>query len=340
MKLALDARGTGERLTFESYARSWVENYVGRTSLGLTASTRVSYARSLEHYAIPFFRGRLLAGIMPVDVRAFIAMLEDRRQALGSIRKNVAPFKCLMATAYEDGLITVDPARNIRVNTRFPQQLPQPARPMTRKQLESLLAELPPKHRLFFVFLAHTGVRISEAVGLQWHDVTLTDPAHVWIRRSLYRGQLLGLKTPASRRSIPLSPGMVTALSEYAQRQDHASGASPVFTNSVGRPFCCRSLRKNVLVPAVKRAGVGKVGYHTFRHTCASILFEGGKTARQVAAWLGHADASYTLRVYVHLLDDGLGSAAFLDREVGLWWTSTASPAYSAEDWNARRRSR
>jgi uncharacterized protein YegP (UPF0339 family) len=37
---------------------------------------------------------------------------------------------------------------------------------------------------------------------------------------------------------------------------------------------------------------------------------------RQVAGWLGHADASFTLRTYVHLLDDGLGSANFLEG----WW--------------------
>jgi len=62
--------------------------------------------------------------------------------------------------------------------------------------------------------------------------------------------------------------------------------------------------------------GLGWVGFHTFRHTCASLLFEAGKDVKQVQEWLGHADPGFTLRTYVHLMDDGLGSADFLDAAV------------------------
>jgi hypothetical protein len=46
------------------------------------------------------------------------------------------------------------------------------------------------------------------------------------------------------------------------------------------------------------------------------MLFEGGKNVKQVAAWLGHADPGFTLRTYVHLMDDGVGRADFLDGPV------------------------
>jgi hypothetical protein len=52
--------------------------------------------------------------------------------------------------------------------------------------------------------------------------------------------------------------------------------------------------------------------------TCASLLFEAGKDVKQVQEWLGHADPGFTLRTYVHLMDDGLGDADFLDRAVAL----------------------
>ena len=58
------------------------------------------------------------------------------------------------------------------------------------------------------------------------------------------------------------------------------------------------------------------VSFHTFRHTCASLLFEGGKNIKQVSRWLGHADPAFTLRTYVHLMDDGLGEVGFLDAAV------------------------
>jgi integrase len=49
------------------------------------------------------------------------------------------------------------------------------------------------------------------------------------------------------------------------------------------------------------------VGFHTFRHTCASLLFAQGRNAVQVQRWLGHHSAAFTLATYVHLLDGDLG---------------------------------
>lgn len=37
---------------------------------------------------------------------------------------------------------------------------------------------------------------------------------------------------------------------------------------------------------------------------------------KQVSEWLGHADAGFTLKVYVHLMDAGVGDAAFMDDAV------------------------
>lgn len=65
--------------------------------------------------------------------------------------------------------------------------------------------------------------------------------------------------------------------------------------------------------------------FHTFRHTCASLLFDNGKHVKQVADWLAHADPAFTLRTYVHLLDEGLGDAEFLDGVLGEYASSVAN---------------
>ncbi len=49
------------------------------------------------------------------------------------------------------------------------------------------------------------------------------------------------------------------------------------------------------------------VTFHTFRHTCASLLFDDGRNIKQVQEWLGHADPAFTLGTYVHLMDAGVG---------------------------------
>ncbi len=64
---------------------------------------------------------------------------------------------------------------------------------------------------------------------------------------------------------------------------------------------------RRVLQPAREAADLPWVGFHAFRHTCASILFAEGRNAVQVQRWLGHHSAAFTLATYVHLLDGDLG---------------------------------
>jgi integrase len=104
-----------------------------------------------------------------------------------------------------------------------------------------------------------------------------------------------------------------------------------------GERLTDRNVRR-VLDAAAETAKVDGVSFHTFRRTCASILFDGGKNVAQVAKWLGHGDPAFTLRTYVHLLDEGVGDAAFLDGEVGNGWAiqhpaeaENQSPAEVAE---------
>lgn len=84
-------------------------------------------------------------------------------------------------------------------------------------------------------------------------------------------------------------------------------------TTLTGRQLNRSNLWRDVLHPATVRAEVPWVGFHTFRHTCASLLFAAGKNVKQVQVWLGHADPGFTVRTYIHLMDEGLGDAGFLD---------------------------
>ena len=76
------------------------------------------------------------------------------------------------------------------------------------------------------------------------------------------------------------------------------------------------NLAERVLAPACEEAGVEWAGFHTFRHTVASRLFEQGRNVVQVQRWLGHHSPSFTLDTYVHLLDDGLDAPDLFDEVV------------------------
>jgi integrase len=297
------------RERFEDYALAWLDSYQGRTNRGLAESTRTSYRRLIEQYAVPFFRGYKLAEVERPDVRAFVVHLQSKKLAPLGVVKVLSPLKAMLATAVEDGVLAVNPALGLRVNTRDEANGEPEAKAMTHAELARLRGRLPKRWRLFFELLAQTGLRISEALGLEWSDVQFGSRPTLRVRRQYYRGTLGQLKSRNARRELPLSADLARRL--WAARP--ASGKGPMFATRTGTRLLDRNVRR-VLDAATEDTPLEWASFHTFRHTCASILFEQGKNIAQVSKWLGHADPAFTLRTYVHLLDAGLGEAIDLSR--------------------------
>ena len=330
---------------FGEYARRWIASYQGRTNRGFRENTRAQYADLLARRIIPYFdheRRLRLAEIEPRDVRDFIAWLakqpnphrKGRLLAASTIREHVMILKALLATATEDGVLRRNPAQGVRTNVPegigTGREAPDDVRALGTNELGSVLHALPETWWLFFTLLVHTGLRIGEAVELRWKDIVFGSQPRVQVRRQ-YRAvrrskhldqvedlpDVAGPKSEAGRRDIPLSASLAR---ELWTRRDAREDL--VFTTKTGKRINRGNLDRDVLGPAVARAGVPWATFHTFRHTCASLLFTpvehggGGKNIRQVSTWLGHADPAFTLRRYVHLIDGGLGTADFLDAAV------------------------
>jgi len=185
-------------------------------------------------------------------------------------------------------------------------------------ELAPLLRKCPAEWELFFRLLAMTGVRIGEAVELRWKDVEF-GAKRLHVRRSLYQGVVAERKSKHGRRGhTALHDARSAALARRGR------GEELIFTSVRGCRVDHDGLCKNVLKPTAKKAVVPWAGFHTFRHTCASIRFASGKNPKQVQMWLGHSDPGFTLRTYVHLIDDGLGDADFLDQaKWGNTWGNT-----------------
>ncbi len=68
--------------------------------------------------------------------------------------------------------------------------------------------------------------------------------------------------------------------------------------------------------PPPRRAGLTGVGFHTLRHTCASMLIESGLSPLRLQRWMGHHSPAFTLDTYGHLIDGDLGPALDLRKEL------------------------
>ncbi|WP_424751212.1 aquaporin [Mycobacterium sp.] len=70
---------------------------------------------------------------------------------------------------------------------------------------------------------------------------------------------------------------------------------------------------------AVEAAGLRHIKLHAARHTCATLMHLQGVPVAVIAAWIGHRDASLTMRLYAHSQFAALQDAgASLDRVVTL----------------------
>lgn len=321
------ARGeyhAASRVTFQEYFLEWVERYQGRGQRGFRDSTREDYRRLGEKYALSFFGPVKLSQITPRDIANFIGWMCDsqkqgKRLADATVRNALNPVRSCLTTAVQEGLIRHNPAQGASLPYRPNPDAPddEEHRALSREELSGLLGVVNKRHRLMFALLASTGLRISEALALQWKHVHLNGSnPHVKVRRAFTKGRIEVPKTRYGRRNVPLDGRLVQELRARRNESDAMSEDGLVFTSQTGGFLDPSNLRNRVLNPAAEESNAAWANFHTFRHTCASLLFQRGANAVQVQRWLGHHSAAFTLSTYVHLLPDELGDPLNLDDEL------------------------
>ena len=69
-------------------------------------------------------------------------------------------------------------------------------------------------------------------------------------------------------------------------------------------------LRSGVLIPAAGKAGIGKIGWHSLRHTYATVLEQVGARMKVAQELLRHADIQTTMNVYTGVMERDKREAA------------------------------
>jgi integrase len=219
----------------------------------------------------------LISQIEPMHVRAFARAVSEKGLSPSSVRLALAPVKAALADAAEDGVIRSSPATSVRVPRPrlLSDDQKERAKALSSDEIATLLDKTADEWRPFVGFIAQTGVRIGEAVALEWGDLDF-GRQRVSIRRRLYRGQLDTPKSKYGRRVIPLTSEMTLVLWELRKAADDGTDRALVWVTRVGTPHNPANLTTRVLKPAAKAAGLWPMGWHVLRHSWASELFRRG----------------------------------------------------------------
>ena len=142
-----------------------------------------------------------------------------------------------------------------------------------------------------------TGIRVSELIGLTVNSIN-------W-----QVGYLVAMGKGGKERIVPVGK------TAYDQVRRYIDTARPLllkgrendslFLNRSGKGFSRQGFWKIVKKYAAKVNLAKKVHPHSFRHSFASHLLEGGADLRSVQIMLGHADIS-TTQIYTHVTRERL----------------------------------
>jgi integrase len=232
-----------------------------------------------------------------------------------SVNKVIATIEQVLADAKAQGLVGRNAAELVnRVATPH-----KDLDTYTEAEVQKLLAAIADDRLAHAWELALSGLRRGEIAGLRWADVGLDNKTlMIANNRVAVGGRSVenDPKSAASRRRLPLPDRLVTVLKAAKARQaaerlalgmDYGSGAY-VVSNEAGEPYSPAVLSR-YWCDAVKAAGIRHIKLHAARHTCATLMHLQAVPVAVIAAWIGHKDASLTMRLYAHSQDDALKAA-------------------------------
>ena len=106
-------------------------------------------------------------------------------------------------------------------------------------------------------------------------------------------------KTKAGRRTISIPALLVAELKRW-KLQCPISEDALLFPTADGKPMPHAKMLQTQFYPALSRAKLRRVTFHTLRHSCASAMIVSGAPITEVQHRLGHANPAITLLVYSH----------------------------------------
>lgn len=281
-------------VTLKEFATTFIEAHATR----VRENTLRKYKTHLNHKILPFFAGRTLKSIKPLDVEKFLTSLINEGMSPNNAKKYLMTLKMIFKRACELGYLVKSPAEYIKP----PRTTKTEMNYLSPTEIQSLISNVKEKYRALVMLACYTGLRQAEAFYLQWGDIDFAN-GYVHVRPN----KLREVKSAAAVRKVPMIPELAEALQQHQLRQAVTVNENPhdlVFCGTKGNAWDPWNIEVRVFRPALALAGLRRVRWHDLRHSYATALLSSGEPLRYVSRLLGHADASVTLRVYSHILPE------------------------------------
>jgi integrase/recombinase XerD len=268
-----------------------------RVERSLAQNTQVAYQTDLNRY-VDFIANQQISQpeqIQPRHIVQYVNLLNDIGLELTSVSRNISAIRMFHRFLMGENHCQHDPSQAIS----FPKLVHRLPSVLDIMEIETLMQQpdtsdlLGCRDRAMLEFLYATGVRVSELLSVKQTDLYFEDE----FVRVFGKG--------SKERIIPIGEEAIHYVTEYQKSTrsvlaQRGFDKDVLFLNSRGRPMSRMGFWK-ILRKYIEQAGITKhVSPHTFRHSFATHLLEGGADLRAVQEMLGHVDISST-QIYTHL---------------------------------------
>ena len=229
------------------------------------------------------------------DLHGFAAALGDIGIAPRSQARIISGIKSLFKYLCLDGYLECDPSELLEA-PKMGRHLPDV---LSVEEIDSIIAQIDlsqregHRNRAMIETMYSCGLRVSELCSLRMEDLFLEE------------GFIRVTGKGSKQRLVPISGRAVKEIRNYLSDRCHVeikSGAEPYLFLSLrrGRPLS-RVMVFDIVKDLTAKAGIKKtVSPHTFRHSFATHLLEGGANLRAIQCMLGHEKIS-TTEIYTHI---------------------------------------
>lgn len=273
----------------KTHKSSWLDSLLAQK--GLSPKTVEAYCQDIKNFFL--FASQLEdERLSPDTVFLYLAWQTAHGASPATLARRLSALRSFFGYLVTENVLAENPT-DFMDNPRQPFHLPEV---LSRQEIDRILA-LPAletktgfRDRCILELLYATGMRVSELCGLRVANLD---------RQS---GIISVFGKGSKERLVPVHSLMSQLLDAYlAQwRPLYRPQADYLFLNPSGRGLTRQAIWKLIRKYAQKAAIKRPISPHTFRHTFATHLLEGGADLRAVQMLLGHASIMAT-EIYTHI---------------------------------------
>ena len=283
-----------KKITFAEFAELWIKSYAETKT---KPSTLRSYKDIIHKHLIPVMGDYLLTELTTGMLQKYVAIRLQKVKPKTVINE-IVPLKEMFKHAVRWGYLKINPAEYVE----RPRVEKEDIDILMPDEIRLFLDKTRPEYKTLFLTAVLTGMRRGEILGLQWGDIDWNS-SQIHVRRSLWKDQFVTPKSKTSKRKIDMSPCLALELKKH-KLSCHKSPLNLVFCNGKGDPLDPDNLVKREFSPALRRAKLREITFHSLRHSNVALRIEQGQNIKYIQNQLGHSSIQTTLDRYGHLIKE------------------------------------